>query len=842
MNQILAATIIVLSIMASGAYAVSLVSDMSLASTASSDIDQNKKSENINAVYDGSEIIVKNTNSKDSEIVMFQFFDSSGKEVKRVTSQQRAFDGFANNALSVSRFDSSKDILQKHTANSFLPSELGVSSFDGLTGKIVTKYGNVFEIKMDNLASGMGGNATGDGKAMINGMGLQSRIIQKEYSGYVTHGAGMIGVEKSLKPYTPVSDTDDFASLVQNTDTKLAYPIPSFWKSYTYNGNSLVDTTASPNILGYSASKNIIGTNTVTTDTNGIHVVGTGTTILKLNNMVGENLLITGDVNGKVKLVKSMYDLTILPYNPDGFEIYSSALSKPNTSTVYGSCYYSSTWFYCSAGPASSPVPFSITGLNIKAGEKKLVTAKYESTYSGYYLYAVYCSSKYGGYSYWQVGCAHYTSGSTADPLSVGYSTFDPISKYHTISSLSGSTASHYSYTGNVKVYDKEPYEIIFEYLGSFNQGNLFGNEHYYLIVESTSQVDIKGETVTAKPFITISDLPANIPYKILKDGIPVIAGMTSPSGMIQSATSTNPLAMGGVINLYPDSLKYRGPFSTVIFDEVNSQTIHIDTVEDKVYVVHAYAKIPVIGNVNVTGTNLDGTLPLSYLDKIYSNGQDIMVPVIPGFHTINITINGIDTSLQYEDILGGTGIKIANPATSTVSASFVSSPISSAEAIAGTVTFAIATTNGNLNAIITQTASGNVNISNKYTLQQLPPLPPPPVRRDPLSGWVDVYVNGALVQQKTLGINPFPDFVPTATMSSKIVTKTVTYTYPDYVLSGTVSVPVNPGDFVEFFVYAKIFGEIDSYSAPSGYVIASSSGTSSATANIKDAHVQTSM
>ncbi len=224
MNQILAATIIVLSIMASGAYAVSLVSDMSLASTASSDIDQNKKSENINAVYDGSEIIVKNTNSKDSEIVMFQFFDSSGKEVKRVTSQQRAFDGFANNALSVSRFDSSKDILQKHTANSFLPSELGVSSLDGLTGKIVTKYGNVFEIKMDNLASGIGGNATEDGKAMINGMGLQSRIIQKEYSGYVTHGAGMIGVEKSLKPYIRVSDTDDFASLVQNTDTKLAYP------------------------------------------------------------------------------------------------------------------------------------------------------------------------------------------------------------------------------------------------------------------------------------------------------------------------------------------------------------------------------------------------------------------------------------------------------------------------------------------------------------------------------------------------------------------------------------------------------------------------------------------
>jgi hypothetical protein len=141
----------------------------------------------------------------------------------------------------------------------------------------------------------------------------------------------------------------------------------------------------------------------------------------------------------------------------------------------------------------------------------------------------------------------------------------------------------------------------------------------------------------------------------------------------------------GGVLNLYHDSMTYRGPFSTVVFDELNNQTIHIDTQDDKVYTVHAYVKIPVTGNVSVTDTNLDGTLYLPYLDGEYSDGESIMVPVIPGYRTINIAINGVSTSLDYADVLGGTGIKIASPATSTIQRSDITTPISSSEATAGT-------------------------------------------------------------------------------------------------------------------------------------------------------------
>ena len=51
MNQILVATIIAVSIIGTGAYAASQVSEMSAASSMSSDIDIEKKSENMNVFF-----------------------------------------------------------------------------------------------------------------------------------------------------------------------------------------------------------------------------------------------------------------------------------------------------------------------------------------------------------------------------------------------------------------------------------------------------------------------------------------------------------------------------------------------------------------------------------------------------------------------------------------------------------------------------------------------------------------------------------------------------------------------------------------------------------------------
>jgi len=273
----------------------------------------------------------------------------------------------------------------------------------------------------------------------------------------------------------------------------------------------------------------------------------------------------------------------------------------------------------------------------------------------------------------------------------------------------------------------------------------------------------------------------------------------------------------------------------------LNDQTIHIDTAEDKTYVVHAYVNIPVTGNVTITNLNLDETLPIPYLDGPYSTGDSIYVPVIPGYKTINLTINEVLTSLNYADVLGGTGIKIADPASGTITKEDLTNSIHSITTSAGTPTFAIATSDGTINAIMSVTISGTATISNSYTLSQIPPPPPPPIRKDPLEGFVEIYNNGVLIHTQTLGINPNPGFVATNTLSGSTATQSVTYTYGDYNLSGATSVSVSTGDFVEFYLYGKITGDIENYTAPTGMQIDSESGTASATIDIRDAHIQTS-
>ena len=300
------------------------------------------------------------------------------------------------------------------------------------------------------------------------------------------------------------------------------------------------------------------------------------------------------------------------------------------------------------------------------------------------------------------------------------------------------------------------------------------------------------------------------------------------------------PSTVGGVLHMYPDSLAYRGDFSTVIFDELNSEIIHIPT-NDWVYTTHAYAAIPVTGSITVTNLSLDETLPIPYLDKVYLDGDTIHVPVLPLHDTIHLEINGIDTSLQYSNILGGTGITIADTTISVITKNDPSSPIHLAEAKAGTVAYAIASSDGTLKAIISETISGRITITNTYHLEETPPPPPPLTRIDPLTGEVDIYINGILEQQITLGVNPYPDFAEDST-GGLVVTQSVSYTYPDYTLSGATSIPVQAGDFVEFYVYAKIYGQIDSYQTPSGHVLLSSSGISSATAQIRSAYITTDM
>ena len=103
------------------------------------------------------------------------------------------------------------------------------------------------------------------------------------------------------------------------------------------------------------------------------------------------------------------------------------------------------------------------------------------------------------------------------------------------------------------------------------------------------------------------------------------------------------------------------------------------------------------------------------------------------------------------------------------------------------------------------------------------------------------IYVNGQLDQSFLLGVNPFPDFIPSTHQDGLLVTQSVLYRYPDYVLTGSTAIDVNAGDFVEVYLYAYILGQITEYTPPDGFTIASAYGVGSATVNIKSASIITS-
>ncbi|MDC8438147.1 MAG: hypothetical protein LV468_04005, partial [Candidatus Nitrosotenuis sp.] len=339
-----------------------------------------------------------------------------------------------------------------------------------------------------------------------------------------------------------------------------------------------------------------------------------------------------------------------------------------------------------------------------------------------------------------------------------------------------------------------------------------------------------------ADAYLKITDLPPNMPYEIVKDGLVAASGMSQYDGSISLLyhdVNIGGETPSGIIRLFPESLKYRGPFSTVVFDNANRQTLRINTADDKVYVVHAYVQVPVVGNVTISDVYLDSSLAIPYLSGNYTTGDKIKIPIIPGYHDLNMKINGIPTTTIISQVLGGTNLKVVEPSTSTITQYSDGDPIMSIESVAGSVSYVVATTEGTITAVLTATVSGDSMIENYAYFGLPPPSPPAPAPKDPLTAWVDIYKNGVLAETQQIYFNSNPisqNLAGTAGSSSYVTDR---YTYPQTVISGVVTTGVMPGDFVELYLYASIRADGSIPPVPPGYVLHNYAGTGSATATI---------
>lgn len=743
-----------------------------------------------------------------------------------ILKEIRLVDGEGNKiaAVDYSSFSEGGYRLGAFDRVSLHPANFSQEDFSNKKIIAISDLGNVFSASnLDDFSDSEAG-----GKAMINGMGINSRIIQAEKTGVIIYGQGVVGRQESLEPYTAVPPTTNFAAEILDGADVVSAVIPKFNTKYRYepSGSTLRNAgQAFPNILGFSEARTVGGVATATQGSDGITVSGTGTVILKLNDY-GQDLILEGRVPEDSSLflgTDMQYDYMSIPYSDSyGFKIYSGAL--PAYSYSQNGCIFASRLGYNCNASFTYVQQFLPPLLASSAGN-------FVSIYSDLYRFSIttgtqnpvtYSASSVayvaGASSGWHAFCCQYP---TTSPIPAG---------------------------GQLAAYDKE---IIMnnkmELGGSFQITYTFTNAQHYLIIKPNgATVEIRGTVFepNVTPVLEIENLPPNTPFQIEKNGKTGASGMTSHDGSITVTASQFQLrdtSVGGVLRLYPDSPSYLGPFSTVVFDNVNGQTLHIDSQDDKIYVAHAYVNIPVVGDVEITDVYLDSLLALPYLQGNYTTGDSVKVPIIPGYHDINMKINGVPTTTVIANVLGGVGLKVIESNTSTITSYAENNAIPSIGATAGATSYVVATSEGAMTTSLTATISGDSEIENRAYFGSPPPPPPPPPPRDPLEAYVEVYKNGALVKQQQIYLNANPTVLntgQTADSSSSVTTK---YTYPQTVVNGVVTTSVLPGDFVEFYLYASIEAEGALPPVPPGHVLYHYSGEGHATTTIHSGSILTS-
>ena len=197
----------------------------------------------------------------------------------------------------------------------------------------ITNNGVEIPIILENSQSSESNNGTGsgDGQAMLDGMGIQKRIIKNDISGTMIFGIDDVGETSAILPYQVISSDVNFATLIENSDAKNTYAISDYWKLYALSGTSLVDVTPNvPNILGYSNSESKSGTNTISLQSDGIHVSGSGFRVIEVNPMGGTDLIYrtTMQSGAFVDLVESPNNLSALSYDGSRFVLYTESDSS----------------------------------------------------------------------------------------------------------------------------------------------------------------------------------------------------------------------------------------------------------------------------------------------------------------------------------------------------------------------------------------------------------------------------------------------------------------------------------------------------------------------------------
>ncbi len=905
---VILATLLIAGIVGVSVIAVDNVTSVSNTATDSAKIDNLRNSEYIDAYFDGADIHLENRGRDTSEIAMIRFYDDKGDEVRIIHLPDGTDRVFGGDMPSTASTDLTYDDSQ------LLPHDPQIITVpihnSTVSGEIITKYGNVIPIRNmhpDSLGDETGDGSNTNGTATVNGLGLNSRIAQKDFDGVIVTGSSnSVGDAHDVVPYLSIprttADSRPYVAIIGDTDPVTVHNIPTLDSRYELRDGYLHDRNAQ-NLLLFSNNTVVGGQNSFSIRSGYYEVTGNGTTIFKIDESLYGRIL---DLSGSVPSGSSLKIVTSEKNLNDG-DIYQSLLGRDDPPQhEYG--YYIGD-MTCTDLVREGSYDFnyrrdlfrSIDQYDLKCLMDEVPISHPSNVYV--YHEETFVKREYGsncGSNPSLPGCfigvnPRWQHGTiTLSTITATPSHSDvPNALYIDLISEKNQTGVH-MLSGMVvnmddafsqKCYPCTKYDIwnidnrpetpsyhvfddavladrTWEFGPAINEEFVFPITNSYIIIEPNGQTvrirasnDSHSNGDFDSSVLSITNIDPSTPFRIMKDDKVMATGVSNRNGGIYTVSLNLDTDIGDKtdegwkLHLYPESSVHRDLFDFVIFDPINDQKIqktHTDDDERTVYVTHTYVRLPLVGGINVTDMRLledDGgnlmPLNLDYLNKYY-DGNTIEVPIIPGYDSIDFYANGIHANIKYVDVLGRPEIMIAEPDSSHVSYIHPSRDIRSVETRVGTTAYAIATSAGTMHAIVSETLSGSATITNKYDLQKIPPPPPPPRRYDPLTGWVEVYVNGDLQKRTELGIDAFPDFTNSHDRSGRTVTVGVEYAYPTTFMQATVSVDVEPGDFVEFYLYGHIQGDIEEYVAPRGWRIVSESGESSAHVTLHSASILT--
>ena len=353
---------------------------------------------------------------------------------------------------------------------------------------------------------------------------------------------------------------------------------------------------------------------------------------------------------------------------------------------------------------------------------------------------------------------------------------------------------------------------------GTFDTEYVAQGKSYLYVEPNDTTITIRAEKRgAATPFLKITDTPPNTAYTIVKNGNILSAGMSDNAGQIEAtATTGTPKVIGGILYLYNDVTQYRGEFNTLVFDDLHNEVIPVNTPNyNRLYVVHLYVNIPVTGDITVSDLRLDNTQRLPYLHGTYRSGEVLNIPLLPGFSTITMNINGIPTTLRYADVLGTLGTTIAESKSSKITLYNPTEQIFNIESTSGTVAFAIASSDGTLKAVISETLSGFVKM--RHSFDSTTRAPSDQTNRNSLVANADIFVNGKHHEHVLLGYNTDVSFGSYNSRSwfcycsnptpGPYIGQFTSAIFNPQTISKTISIDVQAGDFIELYIYSNIYG-----------------------------------